>query len=106
MKRTHYLATGLVLSVIGLATTAAAQSAIPATCTERARALTHLAGKYAESPVAMGLASNGSILEVLTSRAGETWSILVTLPNGTTCLIASGEQWEKLPPQTAQGPML
>ena len=106
MNSTRCLATGLVLSVISFATTATAQNAIPATCAERHKALTHLAGKFAETPVAMGLASNGSILEVLTSSAGESWSILVTLPNGMTCLIASGEHWEKLVSQTAQGPML
>lgn len=56
----------------------------------------------------MGLASNGSVLEILTSRSGESWSILVTMPNGMTCLIASGENWEKVAPQTAgiDGPAL
>lgn len=106
MYRALYLATGLVLSVNSLATTAAAQTAVPATCTDRSQALNHLAIKYAESPVAMGLASNGSVLEVLSSRAGESWSILITMPDGKTCLIASGEHWEKLAPQTATGPIL
>ena len=109
MNRTCCLATGVVLSVISLATTATAQqSAVPATCADRGQALNHLAVKYAEAPVAMGLASNGSVLEILTSRSGESWSILVTMPNGMTCLIASGENWEKVAPQTAgiDGPAL
>ncbi|MEK9661835.1 MAG: hypothetical protein VW644_08900 [Alphaproteobacteria bacterium] len=55
----------------------------------------------------MGLAANGSVLEVLTSNAGESWSILVTMPTGQTSLIASGENWEKVAPQAAAlGPAL
>lgn len=103
MIRARNLAFGLVLSVIGLATTASAQTA-PATCAERSQALSHLQTKYSETPVAIGLASNGSIVEVTSSGAGETWSILVTMPNGMTCLIASGEDWEKVAPQTAERP--
>lgn len=106
MNSTRYVATGLVLSVINFATTATAQTAIPPTCTDRTQAISHLAGRYAETPVAMGLAANGSVLEVLASQSGESWSILVTMPNGQTCLIASGENWEKVSSQAVQGPSL
>jgi hypothetical protein len=101
-----YLIFGLVLSVLSLATTASAQNTVPAACADRGQALNHLSVKYAEAPVAMGLASNGGVVEVLSSTAGESWSILITMPNGMTCLIASGENWEKLKPQQAQGPLL
>lgn len=103
MNRTRYLATGLVLSVMCLATTASAQSTAPAACAERNQAIAHLSVKYSEAPVAMGLASNGGIVEVLSSKTGDSWSILITMPNGQACLIAAGEHWEKLNPQ-AVGP--
>ena len=43
----------------------------------------------------MGLASNGSIVELTKSDKG-TWTILLTNPRGVTCLIAAGEYWEIL----------
>jgi len=46
----------------------------------------------------MGLASSGSVVEVLTNEKGASWSIIVTMPTGVTCLVASGEGWEALRP--------
>ena len=63
-------------------------------CGQRADMLNGLGGIYTETPSAMGL-SNGGVVEVLTSPEGETWTIIVTLPNGTSCLIAAGENWER-----------
>lgn len=67
-------------------------------CTARDKAIAHLSTKYTESPVAMGLAANGGVVEMLTSPNGKTWSILITMPDGTTCLVAAGETWERLKP--------
>ena len=46
----------------------------------------------------MGLASSGGIVEVHTDEKGLSWSIIVTMPTGVTCLVASGEGWEALQP--------
>jgi hypothetical protein len=89
----------LVLSVLTAASTASAQSLSPAACAERGQALSHLSVKYSEAPVAMGLANNGGVVEVTVNETGTSWSILITMPNGKTCLIAAGEHWEKLQPQ-------
>lgn len=70
-------------------TDASAQSA----CFERAALLKHLSGKFEEAPVAAGLAANGSVLEVFSSPDGVTWTIVLTQPNGATCVMASGESW-------------
>ena len=65
-------------------------------CSERGKFLERLATGYEESPVAMGLASNGSVLEVLASDGG-SWTIIVTTPTGKSCVVASGEAWEEVP---------
>ncbi len=70
-------------------TDASAQSA----CFERAALMKHLDGKFSEAPVAAGLAANGSVLEVFSSHEGNTWTIVLTQPNGATCVMASGEAW-------------
>ena len=51
----------------------------------------------------LGLAKNGSVIEVLTSDDGETWTILVSQPNGSSCLVAVGEGWEELKRVGAKG---
>ncbi len=72
-------------------------SAQQSACTERNTVLGQLAAQYSEAPVAIGLATNGGVLEVLSSKQGESSTIIITMPNGATCLIAAGESWEKVP---------
>ncbi len=74
-------------------TDASAQNA----CFERGALIKHLDGKFSEAPVAAGLAANGSVLEVFTSPDGVTWTIVLTQPNGATCVMASGESWMGIP---------
>ena len=64
-------------------------------CGERTSLLKQLSNNYKEIPISMGLASNGSIVELTKSDKG-TWTILLTNPRGVTCLIAAGEYWEIL----------
>jgi len=53
--------------------------------------------KYSEGPKAMALAGQVNIVEVFTSKVG-TWTIIVTTPEGRTCIIAAGSGWADLPP--------
>lgn len=73
------------------------------TCASRADILDHLAYKYAEAPVAVGLANNGGVIEVLSSGHGETWTIIITMPDGESCMVAAGEGWDQLSPATKTG---
>ncbi len=76
---------------------------VPVACDLRDRILDHLAQKYDESPVAIGVTNKGGLVEVLTSGDGGTWTIIVTFPNGTSCLVAAGEGWrsvQRLDPET------
>lgn len=90
-------AAGLLLG----ATPVAAQ---PAACSTRTEVLKHLSAEYAESPVAIGLANNGGVVEILSSKAGRSWTIILTMPNGVSCLIAAGENWEQVPTLASRGP--
>ncbi len=73
-------------------------------CTERKAAIRHLEGKFSEAPVALGLTNTGAVLEVLTSDEGRSWTILVTMPDGNTCLVAAGEAWKTVPSIAAFAP--
>ncbi|MBL6957530.1 MAG: hypothetical protein ISR52_00995 [Rhodospirillales bacterium] len=69
-------------------------------CGERLEVLKNLQTNYAEAPISLGLASNGGVIEVLSSDNG-TFTIIITQPNGMSCLLVSGENWEDLPKQVA-----
>jgi hypothetical protein len=72
-------------------------------CGKRDEMLGHLAGRYSEQPVAMGLATNGSMVEVLASDAGKSFTIVYTTPQGLTCMMAAGRNWETIRQQLADG---
>ena len=63
-------------------------------CAERAKVIERLAEKYGETRQSMGLHQNNGVLEVYASSETGTWTILVTMPNGLSCLIAAGQSWE------------
>src|SRR5262245_32705896 len=60
-------------------------------CAPRADLLKQLSDRYKEAPVAVGLSNTGALIEVLTSEQGSTWTIMISQPNGPSCLVAAGE---------------
>ena len=65
-------------------------------CAPRDVVLDHLADRFGETRQSIGLGQDGRVVEVFASTDTGTWTITVTLPNGLTCLIASGESFETL----------
>ncbi len=82
-----------VAPVVGLRATAFAQSV----CTTRGEVTKQLDSRYSEAPVAIGLAKSGGVIEVFATTDGSTWTIIITMPDGTSCMMAAGEAWENLP---------
>ncbi len=88
MKRT--ISALLVSASVVLPSAASAQ----AMCAARSDLLTNLKGQFSEAPVAIGLTNTGGVVEVLASPEGDTWTIIVTDPQGTSCLMAAGAYWQ------------
>ena len=65
-------------------------------CADRNVIVDRLGSKYSETSVSMGLANDGSMIEVFASPAG-TFTIIVTRPSGVSCIIATGDAWETVP---------
>ncbi|MGI9370510.1 MAG: hypothetical protein ACR2O2_16900 [Ruegeria sp.] len=65
-------------------------------CAPRADVVRQLAQDYGETRKAVGLAQQGAMMEVYASDAAGSWTITVTLPDGVTCLVASGQFFESL----------
>jgi hypothetical protein len=64
-------------------------------CGDRDDILQRLEQRHEETPQALGLSSDGGVLEVLVSPTGG-WTILVTYPKRPTCVVAVGEAWQPL----------
>lgn len=85
-----------LFATLGLALTIALPAAAQTVCGDRGEIVRHLEQNFKEGTVALGLAGNGGLLEVLASEAG-TWTIIVTRPTGLSCVLATGQSWEQLP---------
>ena len=70
-------------------------------CAERAKVMAQLTDRFGETRQSIGMASNNTFIEVFASDSTGTWSITATMPNGVTCMIASGQSFETL----AQAPV-
>jgi len=87
-----------LLTLTALAAPAMAQQQMP--CAERSALLGQLQEKFKESAQGVGMTGNGAVMELMTSEAG-SWSLVVTMPNGKSCLIATGDGWEQAPVKVA-----
>ena len=99
MKKTIFnMTVGLGIMVL------AAQQVQARTCAPRDEVTKRLAETYGETRRGMGIARQGTVMEVYASNLSGSWTITVTLPDGMTCLVASGQAYEAmaevLPPNT------
>lgn len=89
------LALSACLALIAHTAAAQTQQGRPQ-CNDRKQVLDLLAKKYKEAPVASGVTNNGGLVEVLSDAKGGTWTIIVTTPQGVSCLVAAGEGWRRM----------
>ena len=54
-----------------------------------------LSDRYQESTRGLGLVSDRGIVELYISEKG-TWSILMTMATGSSCIIAAGHNWQDM----------
>ncbi|MEK0082485.1 hypothetical protein [Benzoatithermus flavus] len=96
---------GFAAATIGtllFAAGAEAQTAAPGTpslCHDYREIARELGAKYEETPVSLGLQTNGNLLQVFASARSRTWTIVSLMPNGLACVLAAGEDWEPLEPR-------
>lgn len=64
-------------------------------CATRAQVVDVLTAKYGETRRSIGLAANNTVMELFASPTG-SWTVTVTLPEGMTCLMASGQGFETI----------
>ena len=75
---------------------AACLPAHAASCADRQTVIERLADRFGERVQSMGLGANNGIVEVFASDETGTWTITITMPDGMTCLVASGQAFETI----------
>jgi len=91
MKRQFYL-----LSFgIGAMMLAATHAQSAPSCGNHAAIVAQLENQYGEGRQAMGLGANNMVFEVYASEETGSWTITATRPDGTTCLMAAGQAFQR-----------
>lgn len=75
-------------------TTGAVHAQGAASCANRDLIVERLADRYGETRQSAGLNQNNGMVEIFASEETGTWTILVTMPTGTSCLLAAGRDWQ------------
>ena len=94
-------AIGLALTLLMVTAFMVRPAEAQTVCVAHADLVQQLSRKYAEEPMALGLGSDGSVMELFTSKDGETWTLVRITPDGTSCMIGGGESWTEMSPRAA-----
>ncbi len=84
-----------LLAVALFLVSSAAVAQVP--CGQRDKVVESFAVNFKEAPIATGVSSNGRLIEVLSTQDGDTWTLIITSPDGNSCMIASGQGWRAKP---------
>jgi hypothetical protein len=85
--------------IFGVAFLAGAVSAQAETlCAQHDKLVTLLESKYGEQQAGYGLVGTRSMLEVFVSEK-HSFTIISTHPNGFSCIVAAGDNWEAVEPK-------
>ncbi len=82
----------MLKAVLVLASTAWAE-AQQMTCNSQDRLTTILTEQFEERPHVRGLAPNGAMVETWGNEQTGTWTVVVNMPDGRACLLASGSHF-------------
>lgn len=73
-------------------------------CHDYERMAKTLGERYGETPVSLGLQSNGHVIQVFSSAESGSWTILSIAPSGIGCVVAAGHGWQTRLPPSADRP--
>ncbi len=91
---------GLAATALTVTTPAFAQQF----CADRSIVTDRLQANYGESFAGGGVRNEKSIFEVWMSEEKGTWTILMTMADGRTCVMASGTDWRVAMPSDMTPP--
>jgi hypothetical protein len=92
------LIAGLLPVMEASARTPGAAARMP--CHDYQKIVETLDKRYGESPVSLGLQTNGNVLQVFSSPESGSWTILSVAPSGIGCIVAAGKSWHDQTPRS------
>jgi hypothetical protein len=98
--RVRWTSVALLIGAAAIGSPALADQA-PTACGPHTEVIKALGDKFHETQAATALTSAGTLLEVLTARDGSTWTIIVSRPDGLSCIVAAGQNWQDKANQAA-----
>lgn len=85
----------LAIAAALFASTPVAEAETRPACARRDQVIQKLEEKFGETLRSVGLHQTEGVVEVYSSEETGTWTILMTRPDGMSCLISSGQMWEQ-----------
>lgn len=82
--------------MIGAAVILPGASMAQTNCAPRATIVERLASKYQETMIGGGLQNATTLLEIWTSETTGSFTVLMTRPDGTSCVVSSGQNWNSI----------
>ena len=88
------------IAVLALGVLAGAQFSVAApahaqaACGAREAVIERLSARYGEQRLGAGFQNGRGVLELFAAKSG-SWTLLLTLPNGSSCIVAAGEAWRE-----------
>ena len=67
----------------------------PPVCGATEALLATLAERYGERPAGLGVTTVGQLLQLLVRPDQRSWTVLLTRPDGVSCLLAAGHDWQR-----------
>jgi hypothetical protein len=83
-----------LVSIGLMATTPYAEADEPEPCAARDEVVRKLEERFGETLRSVGLQQDENVVEVYSSERTGSWTILMTRPDGMSCLLAAGQLWE------------
>lgn len=103
MKKPTFLALATIgaLGPLSFAEPALAQENA---CASRNDVVRKLEDRFGETRTSVGIHREDAVVEVFSSAATGTWTIVITRADGMSCLLASGQRWEQFPEAVHRAP--
>ena len=77
-------------------TTVSAEAQERMNCNTREYMADALTTEYAEQPAGLGVTNDGTVVELWQGGGGSSWTLLLSMPNGNSCIVGAGNDWIQL----------
>ena len=94
----------LLLAPAGLLALSPAPAPAQMRCGQRAEVIRHLETRFGETQRSIGLQEGRGIVEIFANPDSGSWTILLTTPEGVSCLMAAGDSFRDRAPRRPDAP--